>query len=383
MQLFRHRLVAQLWRDTDWSLVVSATLLSLIGLVTMNSYTGDTVFFERQVVWVGVSLFVLFLTSKVDTRILYRTGVIVGIYIATLVLLILVLLFGTVVLGAQNRFDLGFFALQPSDPAQLVLVLVLAKYFARRHMEIAHVRHILVSGAYMGVIFFLLFLQPDFGSAMIVFAIWFGMVLVAGISRTHLLAVFVAGILATSFLWFFGFEDYQKTRIMTFLHPLADIQGAGYNAYQSTIAVGSGGLLGKGIGYGSQSKLEFLPEYETDFIFAAFAEEWGLVGVVLLVTLFGVLFSRLLTHARMGATNFETLTCVGILLWFLAHVVIHVGMNVGLFPVTGTTIPFLSYGGSHLIIEFVALGLVLSMQRYERSVRRADIDREVAGFEEV
>jgi rod shape determining protein RodA len=234
----------------------------------------------------------------------------------------------------------------------------------------------------MLILFCLLFLQPDFGSAVIVFAIWLGMVLVAGISRTHLLIVFTTGALVASGLWMFGFADYQKERILTFLHPLADIQGSGYNAYQSTIAVGSGGLLGKGVGYGSQSKLEFLPEYETDFIFAAYAEEWGFVGVLVLLALFGALFWRILVHARYASTNFETLACSGIVIWFLAHVVVHAGMNVGLLPVTGTTIPFMSYGGSHLMTEFLALGLVLAMARYERPVRREEIHREIEGFEE-
>jgi len=366
----------------DWLLPVSAILLSCLGLVTMNSFVGNSIFFERQVLWIVISVAVMGAIALVDARLFSRTSVIFGVYLVSLLFLVLVLLFGTVVLGAQNRFDLGLFALQPSDPAQLVLILVLAKYFARRHVAIAHFRHILISGAYAAVPFVLLFLEPDFGSAMIVFAIWLGMVLIAGISRTHLALVFLVGLLAASGLWMFGFADYQKTRILTFLHPLADIQGAGYNAYQSTIAVGSGGILGKGIGYGSQSKLEFLPEYETDFIFAAFAEEWGFVGVLGLLLLFGILFWRMLMHARYGATNFETLACAGIVIWFLAHVVIHAGMNLGMLPVTGTTIPFLSYGGSHLITEFAALGLVLAMQRYERFVRREDLDHEVEGFEE-
>jgi len=369
-----------LFRKTDWALITAAVLLSLLGLVTMNSFTGDSIFFERQLLWLGISVAVMWVVSLIDARLLYRTSVIVGLLLGTLALLALVLVFGTVVLGAQNRFDLGFFAFQPSDPAQLVLVLVLAKYFARRHMAIGQFKHILISGGYAFLFFFLLFLQPDFGSAVIIFAIWLGMVLIAGISRTHLLAVFLAGTIATTGLWMFGFADYQKERILSFLHPLADIQGAGYNAYQSTIAVGSGGMLGKGIGYGSQSKLEFLPEYETDFIYAAFAEEWGLVGIVVLLALFAVLFWRIIVHARLAASNFETLVCSGIVLWFLAHVIIHAGMNLGLMPVTGTTIPFLSYGGSHLITEFAALGLVLSMARYERSVRREKLDREVEGL---
>jgi rod shape determining protein RodA len=160
--------------------------------------------------------------------------------------------------------------------------------------------------------------------------------------------------------------DYQKDRIRTFLDPLADIQGTGYNAYQSTIAVGSGQLWGKGVGYGTQSKLQFLPEYETDFIFAAFAEEWGLVGVVMLFTLFGVVIWRLIYHAVRGATNFERLFAAGVAILFIAHFTIHIGMNIGLLPVTGTTVPFLSYGGSHLLTEFLGVGIVIAMARYTK-----------------
>lgn len=367
--------------STDWLLVISPILLSLLGLVTMNTFLEESAFFERQLVWLTVSIIVMFLISRIDARLLYRTSVIFAIYLVSVLLLVLVLFFGAVVMGAQNRFDLGLFAFQPSDVAQLALVLVLAKYFARRHMEIGHFKHILISGSYTFVFFFLLFLQPDFGSAVIVFAVWFGMVLIAGISRTHLILVFLTGALAASGIWFYAFSDNQKMRVISFLHPLADIRGSGYNAYQSTIAVGSGGLVGKGIGYGSQSKLEFLPEYETDFIFAAFAEEWGFFGILVFLLLFAVLFWRIIVHAELGASNFETLVCSGIVLWFLVHVVIHVGMNVGLLPVTGTTIPFLSYGGSHLVTKFAALGLVLSMARYERSVRREKLDSEIEGFD--
>lgn len=151
---------------------------------------------------------------------------------------------------------------------------------------------------------------------------------------------------------------------MTFIDPLSDIQGAGYNAYQSTVAIGSGQLFGKGIGYGTQSKLLFLPEYETDFIFAAFAEEWGLVGVVLLFLMFSLVVWRLLMHAIGGATNFERLFAAGVCILFVSHFFVHIGMNIGLLPVTGTTIPFLSYGGSHLLTEFLAVGMVMGMRRY-------------------
>ncbi len=205
------------------------------------------------------------------------------------------------------------------------------------------------------------------------------MVLVSGLSRKHVFAAFFIGIVVFTGLWFFGFQPYQKQRILTFVNPAGDIRGAGYNAYQSTIAVGSGQLLGKGIGYGTQSKLRFLPEYQTDFIFAAFAEEWGFVGVVIVFALYGVLFWRLLTAALQGASNFETLFAFGVLFYFAAHFILHVGINVGLLPVTGTTIPFMSYGGSHLLAEFLALGILSGMQAYSRVGPRDMANREFSG----
>lgn len=364
------RAIRHLFTGCDLYLFVPAVLLSIMGLVTMYSYQGDNIFFERQIVWIGIAVTLMFLALVPDYRFL-RTGITLFIlYLATLCLLGLVLIIGEVTLGAQSRFDLGFFSLQPSEPAKVVLIAVLAKYFSKRHELIGDFKHIIVSGLYAFFVFALVFVQPDFGSSIILFSIWFGMVLVSGIRLKHLAVVFLLGTLAFGGLWQFGFQDYQKERIRTFLDPLSDIQGAGYNAYQSTVAVGSGQLLGKGIGYGTQSKLQFLPEYETDFIFAAFAEEWGLVGVVFLFSLFGFLIWRLLFLAVAGATNFERLFATGVAIFLVSHFFVHIGMNIGLLPVTGTTVPFLSYGGTHLMTEFVALGMVMAMARFARAPQR-------------
>ncbi|MEK9201734.1 MAG: FtsW/RodA/SpoVE family cell cycle protein, partial [Patescibacteria group bacterium] len=274
--------------------------------------------------------------------------------------------------------DFGSFSFQPSDLAKIILILLLSKYFTRRHVEIAHSRHIFVSGFYALTIFLLIFLQPDFGSGIIVFTLWLGMVLVSGISKKHLLLVFLSGLVAFLILWFYVFEEYQKQRILTFIHPLTDIQGAGYNAYQSTIAVGSGQVWGKGIGYGTQSKLEFLPEYETDIIFAAFAEEWGFIGVFFLFILYATLFSRIIINAIHGATNFEILFGLGLSILFMSHFIIHVGMNIGLLPVTGVTIPFMSYGGSHLLTEYIGLGILMGMRRYRSAVHKEAMKNELS-----
>lgn len=348
----------------DWLLVVPVLSLTALGLVTMYAPTGESLYFERQLVWIGIAFLAMLVALIPDYRFL-RTGNTAFVSYLVLVLsLVAVLLVGSVTLGAQSRFDFGFFSIQPADPAKLILVIILAKYFAKRHEMIGDFTHILVSGLYAGVVCGLVLIQPDFGSALIIISIWFGLVMVAGIRLSHLLTVLALGATAFALMWQFILYEYQKLRILTFLDPLSDIQGAGYNAYQSTVAVGSGELLGKGIGYGTQSKLLFLPEFQTDFIFAAFAEEWGFVGVVLLFVLFGLVIWRLIVLARAGATNFETLFTVGVAVMIMSHFFVHIGMNVGLLPVTGLTIPFLSYGGSHLVTTYVALGMVMAMRRY-------------------
>ncbi|MES2203507.1 MAG: FtsW/RodA/SpoVE family cell cycle protein [Patescibacteria group bacterium] len=364
---------------TDWLAFGSALCLALLGLLTMSSFQASDPFFFRQSIWILLGAGVFFVASTIDWRFLRRSGVAAGIYGVLLVPLVVLVVAGHATLGAKSWFDLGGFAFQPTDFVKLGLIILLAKYFSRRHIEIANIRHILTSGAYAGLVFALVAIQPDFGSAIIIALIWFGMVMISGLSRKHLFAVIAIGTVCFAGLWLFGFHDYQKQRILTFLHPLADIHGAGYNAYQSTVAVGSGQWVGKGIGYGTQSKLRFLPEYQTDFIFAAFAEEWGFVGVLLIFILYGVLFWRILQSAMRGASNFETLFAVGVLCYFAAHFVLHVGINVGLLPVTGTTIPFMSYGGSHLLGEFLALGILSGMRRYSRAVHAQALEREFAG----
>lgn len=362
----------------DVVLLLSALCIAGLGLVTMNSFTGSSPFFDKQVIWVSIGLGVFSVASIIDWRFLRRTEIVVAMYIGICALLLSLFAVGSVFKGAQSWFNLGLFAFQPVDLAKLALVILLSKYFSRRHVEIADIRHIIVSGAYAFVLFLLVAVQPDFGSAVIIFLVWFGMVFVSGISRKHLIAVVLMGALTFLALWSFGFQEYQKARIRTFVNPLADIHGTGYNAYQSTIAVGSGGAFGKGIGYGTQSKLRFLPEYQTDFIFASFAEEWGFVGVIFLMLLFSVLFFRLFSASAVGATNFESLFALGIAILFMSHFFIHAGINMGVLPVTGTTMPLMSYGGSHLIVEFLGLGMIMGMRRHARVANRRNTGREVS-----
>lgn len=351
----------------DWILFAAALTISLLGLATMRSFSAENAFFDKQIVWISCAIVAFFAASLPHYQFLRRTPIIVSMYFVILALLALIYAFGSIVKGSQNRFNLGAFFVQPSDPAKVILVAMLAKYFARRHVEIKHFRHIVISGAYAFAVFVLVFFQPDIGSSIIIFSIWFGMVLVGGISRKHLATLFIAGAVVCGVAWNYGLHQYQKDRILTFLHPLADIRGTGYNAYQSTVAVGSGEMLGKGVGYGTQSKLQFLPEYQTDFIFAAYAEEWGFVGVVFLLILFAILIIRILSIARHGSDNFASLFAVGIAVYFFAQFVVHAGMNMGLLPITGTTLPLMSYGGSHLLTEYAALGILMGMRRFARA----------------
>jgi len=364
----------------DWLLILFIIPVLGAGLITMKSFTGETSFFNHQLIWIGVSFVFLFGLSFVDFRFLKRTDVLVSAFLIFSGLLLLLFFLGHTAKGAQSWFSVGSFSFQPSDMMKLVVILILAKYFSRRHIEIGNLRHIFISGIYAFIPFLLVFLQPDFGSAIIIFCIWFGMTLVSGISKRHFLLVIGIMIVAFIFLWAFVFEPYQKARIVNFVQPLSNIHGSGYNVYQSTIAVGSGQLLGKGVGFGTQSRLNFLPEYQTDFIFAAFSEEWGFIGVIILFILLGLITWRILHIALLGTTNFEILYGVGLAIYFMIHFIINIGMNIGIMPVTGITLPFMSYGGSHLLTEFIGIGILMGMSRYGRVAHRDDMHNEFLGI---
>ena len=363
----------------DWTLCIPALALSLVGVLTMSTFGQGASLAPRQLVWLAVAAAAYFGFSKIDMRFLRRTPVIMSLYGIAFVLLALLLLVAHPVLGARAWFSLGPVSFQPADLAKLALIALLAKYLSRRHVEIGDFRHIIVSGAYALVFMVPILVEPDLGNTIIFGALWLGMMLVSGISKRHLLILGLAGCVVASSLWIWGLQPYQRTRIVSFVNPAGDIRGSGYNAYQAQIAVGSGELLGKGIGYGTQSKLRFLPEYQTDFIFAAFAEEWGFVGVVLLLAVYALLFVRLAQIARAAATNFDAFFTLGVLILFAAHTAIHTSISLGLLPVTGTTIPFMSSGGSHLVLEFGALGIVTSLARHGRGAARDISANEYSG----
>lgn len=375
------KLAKKIAYQTDWIIFGSAFLICVASLVTLYNFGGEQHFFNRQLIFLTICVVLFFLFSFLDLQIVKNSHIGLYVYLFLIVVLMVLFVLGNTVKGAQSWFSFGAFAFQPTDLMKLATVIVCAKYFSRRHVEIKRFKHIIISFVYMFIPFVLIFLQPDFGSAIILFCIWFGMVFLSGLSKKHLLVFCVIGLSLFTLLWSFVFKPYQKARIRNFINPTLDIKGSGYNAKQSLIAVGSGQILGKGIGHGTQSRLHFLPEYETDFIFAAFAEEWGFVGTLCIILLYGLLLIRISYIALYASNNFEILVALGVIVFFLSHIIVNVGMNIGVMPITGITLPFMSYGGSHLLAEFIALGMIGSIYRTRRPTHKDNLRYEFLGVE--
>ncbi len=366
----------------DLYLFIPAILLSVFALFTLMSFGEVSARFVKQSIWIVFGIIIFLIFQGRDLYFLKNRKFILTLYILSIISLLILFVSGHVAKGAQSWIKLGFLSIQPTDPAKLILIILLAKYFSKRYVEISVFKHVFISGVYTGILFLLVLLQPDFGSAVTIFAIWAGIIFISGISKKHLIMLISIGLLILGLAWNYGFKEYQKQRIINFIHPLSDIRGSGYNQYQAVIAVGSGQIIGKGIGYGTQSKLKFLPEYQTDFIFAAFAEEWGFIGVVIVLILFLILLMRIIYIAMNINNNFDILLTAGVFVFLFVHILINIGMNLGIMPITGIPLPFMSYGGSHILIEFLALAIVsnISMNKKNKGVHLNEFRNEFVGF---
>jgi rod shape determining protein RodA len=348
-------------KKLDWLMLGAAFLLVAVGILALYglSLNQQKDYFSRQIIWIGAAAAVVFFFSFFDYRLLRNySSVILFVYGAAALGLAAVLFLGVQVRGAASWINIGFLNIQPVEIAKFALLALLAKYFSGRHIEIWRVRHIVISGGYAGFLVFLVLMQPDLGSASILFFMWLGVTIAAGIKIRHLLiltAIFLAVLVVA---WQFFLAPYQKHRIVTFLAPESDRLGAGYNILQSKIAIGSGGLWGKGLGRGSQARLNFLPEAHSDFIFAAIAEEWGFMGASFLLGLYLVIFWRLFRLAADAPNNFSRFFIIGFSILLIIQVFINVGMNLGILPITGISLPFVSYGGSNLILMALCLGII-------------------------
>ncbi len=349
----------------DWLLMGAVLLLMVIGLVSLFSLSsvGSVPYFRRQLVWVAVGLLLLFGASSVDFRI-FRTqsAAVFSFYIVAVTLLAVVLLIGLRVRGIEGWLRFGNLFLQPVEPTKLAVIILLAKFFSKRHIEIYRIRHLVVSGIYVAIPTLLVLVQPDLGSAIILVSIWIAMIVFSGMRLRHFFLLSFIALLVMGVGWRMVLEPYQKARITAFINPYADPKGGGYQMIQAMIAVGSGQMWGKGIGYGSQSHLNFLPEAETDFIFAAFAEEWGFIGTLTLILLFILMLWRIIYIGQKSADNFSRLYTLGFAAFIFVQSFIHIAMNMGLMPITGITLPFVSYGGSSLVTLLVGIGILQSIK---------------------
>ena len=352
------------FRKFDWLLTGAVFLLMGIGLLSLFSLSdvGVFPFFKRQVLWSAVGITLMIGASLVDFRIFRTQGFLVFLFYVGAVGLLALVLLSTAIRGVEGWFRFGSVLIQPVEFTKIVLIILFAKFFSKRHVEIYRVQHLLVSWFYLFIPLILVLAQPDLGSAIILVSIWVGVVLFSGMRLRHFFVLVAIGFLVGSLGWQFALEPYQKNRITAFLSPYEDPKGAGYQMIQSMIAVGSGQVWGKGIGYGSQSHLNFLPEAQTDFIFAAFAEEWGFVGVLVVLVLYLVLLWRIIVIGWSSVDNFSRLYALGFAAFIFVQSVIHIGMNMGLLPITGITLPFVSYGGSSLVALLIGVGILQNIK---------------------
>lgn len=357
--------------NVRWGLLVAALLLAVIGLATIHSASSELSvdYLPRQSVRIALGLLAFAVAFSIDYQVLLKFAV--PIYAVCMVLLLLVLFFGSEAGGARSWLRLGAAQLQPSDLAKIATALVLARYLASANSSYLSLRQILVAAAIVGLPVALVALERDLGGAAMFVPLLAGMVILAGVRlrwRLVLAGTVVTALLAAG-LWNFAMLDYQRERVTTFLAPENDPLDAGYQLRQSKIAVGSGQIAGRGYMQGTQSQLRFLPARHTDFIFAVLAEEWGFVGVVVVMCLFAVYLLNGITVAMRARDRAAILLVVGLLSATGFHVIYNTAMVVGLLPITGIPLPFLSYGGSFLLTNFVAVGLILGVD-YRRYVNR-------------
>lgn len=352
----------RLIQEVDWVLLGLVLLHSLIGVFFIYSsshfLSGD--FYVRQLAWIGVSLIALALVLVID----YKFFVSLSIYFygLTVALLAATLVFARFIAGTKSWITLGLMQFQPSEMAKIVMILLFARIFARNKSAYLTTRLTLFALLLAGVPLLLIILQPDLGTAMTFLAIIGGAFVLAGLRRKAILLFLLAAILIGLGGWEFGLKDYQKRRLTTLVNPLHDPRGSGYQVIQSKIAIGAGGLSGKGFMKGSQSQLRFLPARHTDFIFSVIGEETGFMGVLVVIVLYFFMLARMflsVSKARDRAGVYIIFTAALLIAFqFLVNIL----MIIGLFPVVGITLPFLSYGGSSLLTSFVACGLVMNVK---------------------
>ncbi|MBU0722162.1 rod shape-determining protein RodA [Patescibacteria group bacterium] len=351
-------------KNFDWIMFTAVLLLICFGLAEIYSVAIgrsqlDLLNFKKQILFIILGIILLFLLAFFDYHSLRSYSK--YFYVLGFILLIGVLLIGQTIRGTKGWYNLADFNFQPVEFIKFVLILFLAKYFSSASPKIKEFKRLLISGSGVLLFIILVLAQPDFGSAFILFLLWLSMIILVGFNKKYFLVIGFILVIVFSGSWYFVLRDYQKQRIVTFLNPSFNPLSQGYNVSQAIIAVGAGGLTGRGLGFGSQSQLKFLPEAQTDFIFAVVAEELGFSGVLLILLFFGIFFYRCLYHLKRINNNFGIFFILGSISLIFIEMFINISMNLGILPVVGISLPFLSYGGSGLISSLMLVGVIESI----------------------
>lgn len=351
---------ATAWRQYDYVMILFLFMVLVLGATAIFSAAGaaNRSEFVRQVIYIGLGIGVLLYFSFTDYR---SVGRLYGLtYILMFLLLLLVRFAGHQALGAQREINLGLFELQASEISKLLIIIVLARFFNERRDRIKSPTTFLVAVVMVIPPTLLILAQPDLGTALVYVGILFGMAYMAGVPKRYMGGLILVSAAALP-LVISRLQGYQQRRLITFFNPGADPTGAGYNILQAKIAVGSGGFFGKGFLTGTQGQLGFVPSRVTDFIFAIFSEEWGFVGATIMLALFLVVLIRLLRAAHLARDSFGALLAFGVATMIAFQVIVNVGMNIGVMPVVGIPLPFISYGGSSMLTNMAAIGMVQSV----------------------
>jgi len=350
----------------DYLLLALILLVNLLGIVTIYSTQSRvedvavaSKYWTKQLLWFLVGLVALFIVVLPDYK--FFNAMAPALFVAELLLLLLVFAVGVEMKGAKRWLSLGGFYLQPSEFAKLVFAIALSSYFARFKDYDVGIKRLLVPAMMFVTMVVLIARQPDLGTALVLVPIFVAIVFTAGLRVRIIIVCAIVLLLLVPLSWH-TLKDYQRARITAFLNPQATVSGSGYQQYQSIIAVGSGGVWGKGFLQGTQSKLKFLPQQHTDLIFSAFAEEWGFFGVLVLLVLYAFIVLRLLENASLAKDRFGHFFCTGMAAFFFSHIFVNIAMVVGILPITGLPLPFMSYGGSFLLLNMVCIGIVINIR---------------------
>src|SRR4030042_1666363 len=356
------------FKKFDWILIISCLLLIGVGLILIYSISigkDDFLNFKKQLVFLAIGVILMIALSFFDWRSLQQNSyLILVLYFFCLILLVGLFFFAPEIRGVKSWYKIGGLSFGPIGLTTVVLIILLAKFFSTRHIEMYKLPHIFLSGFYVLIPFLLIARQPDLGSALILIALWIGVLVVSGIKLRHFFILVFCGILITSLSWIFFLKEYQKERVVSFLAPQVETLGINWSQAQSRIAIGSGGIWGQGFGQGSQTQYGLLSEPYTDFIFSAIGEEFGLIGIIFVLFLFVILFGRIMKIALSARSNFPRLFASGFAIILFSQLFVHVGMNLGVLPVIGLPLPLISYGGSNLIAMFICIGILQSIRTH-------------------